>query len=193
MNANQIPERSLTREELNPEIERPVRVAGEPVGHWLEPNQNPDRVDHLFVAVRAGPIGLVEIALNTFSIRNLRRGFDPRIRLAVVSSPWSVLPPPGIFTSPGFDYDVIESTNAVTYREYERAELEDLFIEKIKRAIFVEGWGDLYLRAQPGIHQVHSRRKNTIVPVEALQRDGAIKFYFAGTSELLLMKYFGQK
>lgn len=193
MNAKPIQERSLTREELTSEIERPVRVAGKPAGHRLEPNRDPDRVDHLFVALRAGSIGLVEIALNTFSIRNLRRGFDPRVRLAVVSSEWSVLPAPGIFTSSGFDYDVIESANTVTYREYERTELENLFIDKTRRAIFVEGWGDLYLRAQPGIHQVHSRRKNTIVPVEKLKRDGAIRFYFQKNSELVLMKYFGQR
>lgn len=137
---------------------------------------------------------MIEIAINTHSIRNLRRGLDPRVRLAIVSSTWDALPSAGIFPGAGLNYTAIEAESNVVYREHERAALEELLIEKTKAAIFVEGWGDLYLRLQPGIHQVHSRRKSESVTT-GFERDGAVRFYFRqkATTELLLLKYFGQE
>ena len=80
--------------------------------------------------------------------------------------------------SAGFAYAAIEAANNVVYREYERVALEELFIEKADSALFVEGWGDFYLRSQPRIHQVHSRGKSTVVPANDPGRDGAVQFYF---------------
>lgn len=144
--------------------------------------------------MRAGNAGVIEIALNTYSLRNLRRGSDPRVRLAVVASTWDSLPAPGIFVSDGLDYATVEAENKITYREYERAALEALVIRKIDTALLVEGWGELYLRSHPGIHWVHSRRKNRAVPIDHRGRDGALRFYFKekAATELLLLKFFGQ-
>ncbi len=183
----------FTHAELPAEVGRSVRVAGEPIDYRIEPNKYADRIDHLFITLRAGTAGMIEIALNTYSIRNLRRGLDPRVRVAVLSSTWSALPAPGIFPSTGLSYGKIGSEKGVIYREYERSALEELLIAKIRAAIFVEGWGDLYVRSRPGIHQVHSRSKNTAVSNEP-DHDGAVRFYFQekSASELLLLKYFGQ-
>ena len=121
-------------------------------------------------------------------------GFDPRMRLAIVSSTWSELPPSGVFPVPGLNYAQLESAQPVVYRETERPALEKLLAAKARRAVFVEGWGALYLRDQPGIHQVHSRRASSSVPTDHVGRDGAIRFYFAEnrTAEMLLFKYAGQ-
>lgn len=187
------PNQPFTHAELSGEAGRSVRVAGERIGYRIEPNENVDRIDHLFVTLHAGAAGVIEMALNTYSLRNLRRGLDPRVRLAVVSSTWSALPEAGIFPSTGLAYATIEAENSVVYHGFERAALEELLIEKIKSAVFVEGWGDLYLRLQPGIHQVHSRGKSAVAPNDS-GRDGAVRFYFeqGAATELILLKYFGQ-
>lgn len=188
------PGRSLARDKMRAEVGRAVRVSGHPVGHRQEPNRDPNRVDHLFISLRAGSVGLVEIALNTYSLRNFRRGLDPRVRVGVVSSTWNVLPLAGVFASNGFDYEAVESGNEVVYQEYEREALEEFFIAKARGSVCVEGWGDLYLRSHPGVHQVHSRRKNAVSPGDQQNRDGAVRFYFPdNATELVLLKFFGQK
>ena len=117
-----------------------------------------------------------------------------RIRLAIVASTWSALPAAGIFPSDGLPYAAVEAENKVTYREYERVALEALLIRKIDTAVLVEGWGELYLRSHPGIHQVHYRRKTGAPPAGERNRDGAVRFYFREQSatELLLLKFLGQ-
>jgi hypothetical protein len=184
---------SLSREELSREVGKIVRVVGQPTGYRIEANRDADRIDHLSINVRAGSAGIIEVALNTFSLRNVRRGRDPRIRLAIVPSTWSVLPAAGIFASDGFAYDAVQAENKVTYREYERPALEAILIQKIDTALLVEGWGELFLRSHPGIHQVHYRRKTSALPGER-SRDGAVRFYFKErtATELLLLKFFGQ-
>lgn len=186
--------RSLSREELSARRGRMVHVAGAPIGYRIESNRDPERIDHLSITVRAGSAGVIEIALNTFSLRNVRRGRDPRIRLALIASTWSGLPASGIFASDGFDYAAVEGENKVTYREYERAALEAILIRKIDTALLVEGWGELFLRSHPGIHQVHYRRKISALPASQSNRHGAVRFYFKekAATELMLLKFFGQ-
>jgi hypothetical protein len=72
--------------------------------------------------------------------------------------------------------------------------LEQLLTEKITRAIFIEVWGELYVRTHVGIHQVHSMRASCSVPRDYIGRDGAIRFYFPenARTEVLLFKYCGQ-
>ncbi|MDQ2824143.1 MAG: hypothetical protein M3R29_01690 [Verrucomicrobiota bacterium] len=185
---------SLSREELRGGVGNIVHVVGQPIGYRIEANQNADRIDHLSISVRAGNADVIEIALNTFSLRNARRGRDPRIRLAIVVSTWGALPAAGIFPSDGLLYAAVEAENKVAYHEYERSALEALLIRKIDTALLVEGWGELYLRSHPGIHQVHYRRKTSALPEGEHSRDGAVRFYFEekGTTELLLLKFFGQ-
>jgi hypothetical protein len=98
-----------------------------------------------------------------------------------------------LLTGAGLDYRTIEAATPVNYLEYERPALEALLMEKTGRAIFIEAWGELYVRNHLGIHQVHSQRASFSVPKEYLGRDGAIRFYFQDASaEMLLFKYCGQ-
>jgi hypothetical protein len=94
----------------------------------------------------------------------------------------------------GLDYQEIEAATSVPYTEYERPALETLLAEKTGRALFIEAWGEFYIRTHLGIHQVHSRRASCSVLRDYIGRDGAIRFYFAGDAqtELLLFKYCGQ-
>jgi hypothetical protein len=171
-----------------------VRVAGPPTGYTIERKADARRIDHLIIQVRAGGFGLLEIALNTYSLRSLNVGSDPRLRVAIVSSHWSALPPAGVSRSGGLNYSTLEVKNRIVYRELARPTLESLVIEKLNRSLLIEGWGEFYLRVHSGIHQVHSRRASCAVPADYLERDGAIRFYFKqnGLAELLLFKFCGQ-
>lgn len=171
-----------------------ARVAGTPIGYTIEQNADAQRIDHLSILVRAGGFGTVEIALNTFSLRSFNAGFDGRVRVAVVSSNWSALPPAGVSRSGGLDYSTLEANNRIVYRELERPVLESLLVEKLDRALLFEGWGEFYKRVHPGIHQVHSRRASCTVSADYRERDGAIRFYFEkhAVAELLLFKFCGQ-
>lgn len=136
----------------------------------------------------------LRIALSTHSRQNAAAGFDPRLRIGTVGSTWTELPPPGLLKSPGLDYHQIEAASAVTYVEYARPELEALLMDKARRAIFIEAWGELYVRTHSGIHQVHSMRASCSVLRDFVGRDGAIRFFFTedARAELLLFKYCGQ-
>jgi hypothetical protein len=137
---------------------------------------------------------LIRIALSTHSRRNAAAGFDPRMRIGIVASVWKTPSSPGLLESPSLDYHQIEAASGVTYVEYARPELEALLTDKARRTIFIEAWGELYVRTHLGIHQVHSMRASCSVLRNFVGRDGAIRFYFAenAQSELLLFKYCGQ-
>lgn len=170
-----------------------VAVAGELVAWTVESGRDPGKIDHFWLTLRAGRFGLVRISINTFSTRHAADGFDPRMRLGLVGSKWSRLPEPGVIPSAGLNYATFEREEAILFREIERAALEELLAGKAARAIFVEGWGALYLRNHLGIHQVHSRRASCSVPTDLVGRDGALRFYYRESfTELFLFKYCGQ-
>ena len=115
------------------------------------------------------------------------------MHLGTITSPWTELPEAGLLASPGLDYRVIEAATPVTYVEYERPRLEAFLVEKTGRALFIEAWGELYVRSHLGLHQVHSRRASCSVLSNYFGRDGAIRFYFPdNTALMLLFKYCGQ-
>lgn len=171
-----------------------VLVAGEPIAFAAEQDGDPRNIDHFFITIRAGRFGSLRISISTASRKHALAGFDPRMRLAILTSTWSELPPSGVFPVPGLNYAQFESAHPVVYREMERPALEMLLAAKAGRALLVEGWGALYLRDHPGIHQVHSRRASSSVPADHVGRDGALRFYFAEDrrAEMLLFKYAGQ-
>ena len=171
-----------------------VHVAGTPIAFAAETDRVPANIDHFWITIGMGTGEPIRIALNTHSRQNAAAGFDPRLRIGVVASTWTELPPPGLLKSPGLDYRQIEAASAVTYVEYARPELEALLMDKARRAIFIEAWGELYVRTHLGIHQVHSMRASCSVLRDFVGRDGAIRFYFVedARSELLLFKYCGQ-
>ena len=175
--------------------DRYVVVAGEIASAVVEQEEDERKVDHVWITVRAGEFGRVDISLSTASRQSRALGFDPRVRVAVIRSTWSELPPAGVkpITGP-LDYAALEAEQSIDYTPLERTAIERLLIDKSRRAIFVEGWGEFYVRAHIGIHQIHSRRASHAIPRDVIGKDGAIRFYFreANASEMLLFKFDGQ-
>jgi hypothetical protein len=170
-----------------------VHVAGTPIAFAAEIDPVPANIDHFWITVGLGGGEPIRIALSTHSRQNAAAGFDPRMRIAISASSWQELPPAGLVKSTGLDYAALEAAAPVTYREYERPALEVLLTEKTERAIFIEVWGELYIRTHIGIHQVHSMRASCSVLRDYIGRDGAIRFYLNDSrAELLLFKYCGQ-
>jgi hypothetical protein len=173
-----------------------AHVAGTPIAFAAEIDALPSNIDHFWVTILIGNHGSLRIALSTHSRQNAVAGFDPRIRVGLITSTWTDLPTPGIAASPGLDYSEIESKAkpAIIFNFYERPALEALLLEKCGRAIFIEAWGEFYFRKERGIHQVHSRRASCSVSKDEIGKDGAIRFYYGEntTSEMLLFKYCGQ-
>jgi hypothetical protein len=170
-----------------------VHVAGIPTAFAAELDPDPKNIDHFWITIGLGVGEPIRIALSTHSRQNAAAGFDPRIRLGIVASTWNELPPAALQRANGLDYLTLEAASPVTYTEYERPRLEVLLMEKVKRSVFIEAWGELYIRTHIGIHQVHSMRASCSVLRDLTGRDGAIRFYFPDSSaELLLFKYCGQ-
>ena len=171
-----------------------VHIAGTPIAFAAEIDRVPANIDHFWITIGIGTGEPIRIALSTHSRQNAAAGFDPRMRLGISASTWQELPVAGLVKSTCLDYHALEAASPVTYTEYERPALETLLTEKTKRAIFIEAWGELYIRTHLGIHQVHSMRASCSVPRDLIGRDGAIRFYFAedARAELLLFKYCGQ-
>ena len=171
-----------------------VHVAGRPIAFAAEIDRVPANIDHFWITIGTGTGEPIRIALSTHSRQNAAAGFDPRLRVSIIAASWQELPPAGLVKSTGLDYRQIEAANPVACVEYERPALERLLTEKTTRAIFIEAWGELYVRSHLGLHQVHSMRASCSVPRDYVGRDGAIRFYFAeqNRSELLLFKYCGQ-
>ena len=173
-----------------------MHVAGAPIAFAAETDVVASNIDHFWITIRIAEGEVLQIALSTRSRQNAAAGFDPRIRIGVISSGWNELPLPGIIISKGLDYRQIEAGvgSPITFVEYERPDAEALLMDKGSRATFIEAWGELYFRNQLGIHQVHSRRASCSVPQDHIGRDGAIRFYFEkdAPAEMLLFKFCGQ-
>jgi len=170
-----------------------MRGAGELVSFAKEVNRDPNKSDHFWITIRAGDFGPLQISISSYSLKNLANGFDPRMRVGVVSSPWSQLPVSGLFPAAKLDYAEFERVRPILYREMERSALEEYLTVKTRRAIFIEAWGAFYLRGKPGIHQIHSRRASCSVRTDYVGRDGAVRFYYRESlAEMILFKYWGQ-
>ena len=184
-----VPDRALALRD------RYVCVAGEVAAAVVEQEEDDRKIDHVWLTVRAGEFGRVDISLSTASRQSRALGFDPRVRVGIIRSTWRELPPAGVrpIDLP-LDYATIEREHVIEYTAHERPALERLLIEKARRAIFVEGWGEFYVRKHVGIHQIHSRRSSHAVPRDVVGQDGALRFYFphAKASEMLLFKFDGQ-
>lgn len=176
--------------------DRYVCVAGEISSAVIEEQEDERKIDHVWITVRAGEFGPVDISLSTASRQSRALGFDPRLRVGLVAGSWSELPHPGVrpITGP-LDYATLEAEHSIDYTPLERTAIERLLIDTAGRAIFVEAWGEFYIRAHIGVHQIHSRRASHAVPRDVIGRDGAIRFYFreGNASEMLLFKYDGQR
>lgn len=170
------------------------RVVGRPVSVLLEPAASPEKIDHVWVNLALDKPGPMRAVINTVSLRNQAAGFDDRVWLATVSSAFDVPPAPGIFAAEGLDYDEISEKHRLEFVAMNRAALELLFCEKLRLADLIEVWGELYERAGPGVHQIHSRRSSCAVAEDQRGRDGAFQCYDlkTRTAELFLLKFCGQ-
>ena len=171
-----------------------VTVAGEVASVAIETDDDPRKVDHVWIQVRAGEFGRVQISLSTASRQSRAAGFDPRVRVGVVQSTWTALPQAGVRIVPPLDYGLIEAAQPILYTPLERVAVEQLLIDKARRALSVEAWGEFYVRAHMGVHQIHSRRASFAVARDLVGQDGAVRFYFrdGNTTEMLLFKFDGQ-
>lgn len=92
------------------------------------------------------------------------------------------------------NYAAIEAAYQINFVPYDRRAFEELLLRKAAGACFVRGWGEFYVRARVGIHQVHCRHASFAHPIDHQGRDGALEFYFNEEKrlELLLFKFAGQ-
>ena len=178
---------------LRPRGAELVGLVGAPVRFAIERAIDHKRIDHVWLHLKAGDEGMFRVSLNTLSLKSFQSGFDPRVRVAIVSAQWIELPAFGIFPSKGLNYDDIPTTDS-GFCEHERAALEQLIGSMFGRALAVEAWGEVYLHGPRGIHQVHSRRASAVIRTDHVGRDGAVRFYYEEGMEtqLLLFKFFGQ-
>lgn len=171
-----------------------VSVAGKIVSVAVETDSDPRKIDHVWITVDAGEFRRLQISLSTMSRQSRAAGVDDRVRVGVISSHWSELPAAGIRLAPPLDYASFEASQPIAYVPHARSALEELLLGKARRAIFVEAWGEFYIRSHVGVHQVHCRRASVAVPRDVAGQDGAVRFYFAAqnASEMLLFKFAGQ-
>ena len=171
-----------------------ARVAGDVVRFDIENSQREENVDHVYVTIDAGLQAPVVLSLNTLSFRNRVAGHDPRIRLGTLRWRWTHLPPRGLYPLEFFDYDTVELIENVEYRVLERNAMEEYFALRCANCRRIEAWGVPYHRAQPGLHQIHSRRASASVASDLRGGDGAVRFYFDEDQrvELSLLKFAGQ-
>jgi hypothetical protein len=174
--------------------DRYVTVAGEIASVVIEEHREASKIDHVWITVRAGELGRVDISLSTSSRQNRAAGFDPRVRIAAIISTWTELPAAGVRLSDGLDYAQLEAAHAIDYQAHERHELEQLLVTKVQRAIYAEAQGEFYVRAHVGVHQIHSRRASLAVSRDVIGQDGALRLYYAqpNACEMLLFKFSGQ-
>ena len=190
--------RTAARSRVPPQLRRfhdeYVRVAGEIASVAIEREPDERKIDHVWVEVRAGEFGRLQISLSTCSRQSLAANFDPRVRIGVITSAWIELPSAGVHSATALDYAALEGAHRVEYLPYERKEVEQLLLERTDRALFVEAWGEFYVRARAGVHQIHSRRGSFAVPEDHVGRDGALQLYFRDphVREMFLFKFAGQ-
>lgn len=186
--------RALLFERIRTSPSKFVHVTGVPYAAEREIAANPADADHVLITLEAPPFGRLRAAVNTLSRINRDAGFDARVRVGIVKSTWTEKPTPGLVEEPGQDYAQIEKIMPIVYEPLESEVLVELLIERAKRAVRVEVWGDLYARDHLGVHQIHSRRASCAVLVDFKGRDGALKFYYAeeNAAELFLFKFCGQ-
>ena len=174
--------------------DRFVAVTGTIESVTPETNIDQRKIDHVWIEVRAGAHGLLQIAVNTHSSKSAEAGYDERVRLGIITSTWTELPAAGMRLVESLDYATIEATRPIDFFPYDRVVLEELLVRKAEAACFAQGWGDFYVRAHLGVHQIHSRRSSFAHHVDHQGKDGALELYFYKEQrrELLLLKFAGQ-
>jgi len=176
-----------------PKLERGdfCHITGTLIRVEIETSPDPLRIDHVWFYVDAGQPVL--LAVNTLSKLNRDAGFEARVNLGIIEERYETLPISGIELASGLDYRALDQTLKPAYHWMEREEMEMLLLEKGRASCLIECWGEVFIRKQFGLHQIHSRRASCAVEQDFIGRDGAIRFYYSDQrSELLLLKFCGQ-
>jgi len=186
--------RALLFERIRTSPPKFVHIRGVPYTVAVEESDDPLKIDHVWLTVEVPPFGRLRASINTLSRLNRDGGFDPRIRVGIIRSTYTEKPITGLEECPGLDYAVQEKKHNVAYEFYEQGPLTELLIAKLKVAIRVEIWGELYARDHLGIHQIHCRRASCAVTQDVKNRDGAFKLYYPqdNLTEAFLFKFCGQ-
>jgi hypothetical protein len=186
--------RTLLFEKIRTSPPRFVHVTGVPYAVEREKKEEPEKIDLIWLTVEAPPYGRLRVSLNTVSLQAIGRGLDGRLRVGIVNSTWTEKPAPGLVEDPGQDYGKIEAAFKVSYEPMESEALATMLLERAKRAIRAEIWGELHAKEFLGIRQIHCRRASDAVKDDLRNRDGALKLYYVdgNTAELFLFKFAGQ-
>jgi len=186
--------RALLFERIRTTPAKFVQVRGVPYAVAVEEASDPLKLDHVWLTLEVPPFGRLRAAINTLSRINRDAGFDSRIRVGIVRSTYTEKPATGLEECAGQDYAHIEATQKIVYEPCEREALTETLVTKLKAAIRVELWGELYARDHLGIHQIHCRRASCAVTQDCKNRDGALKLYYPADNlaELFLFKFCGQ-
>ena len=186
--------RTLLFEKIRTSPPKFVHVTGVPYAVEQKACDDPTALDHVWLTIEAPPFGRLRASVNTTSRASRSVGVDPRVRVGFVKSNWTEKPAPGLSEDRGQDYAKIEAAFKVTYEEMDQEALAAFLIERAKRAVRVEVWGDLYAQEHLGIRQIHCRRASSAVSTDLRNHDGALKLYYAeeSSAELLLFKFAGQ-
>ena len=170
-----------------------VRAIGTPRHVQIEPEREQSRVDHVWMMMDSPPTGRLIVSINTLSIFNRNAGYDPRVRLAILTTRDNELPEPLLEEHAPLDYTIIEAMNDVHFVAMDHDPLEELLLLKCSAAVRAEVWGELYIHEHLGIHQIHSRRGSCAVSRDIIGRDGGLRLYYRdGVAELLMFKFCGQ-
>lgn len=172
-----------------------LHTVGDDLRATVEIHADPLRIDHVWITMDVGRPERLTVSINTFSRRNFDAGFDSRLQVGVRKEQWVTLPGRGVREHPGFNYADEERVSNFFYEHYTREALEEFLLLTAEQAILMEAWGTPYYRRkrQPGLHQIHSRRSSCAVSEDIMNRDGALRFYFADhTSVLCFFKFCGQ-
>jgi hypothetical protein len=171
-----------------------VHVTGVPYAVEREVAEDPQNSDHVWLTIEVPPFGRIRASVNTMSRLSREAGHDPRMRVGIVKTTYDEKPGPGLNEDRGQDYRKIEAAFPVTYEPYEPEALAELLVERGKKAVRVEVFGDLFATEHLGVRQIHCRRASSAVPQDIRNRDGALKLYYAedNASELFLFKFDGQ-
>lgn len=187
--------RALLFERIRTTPAKFVHVRGVPYVVAVDTSTDPADQDEISLTLEVPPFGRLRASINTSSRASREAGFDPRIIIAILRSTYTEKPATGLEECAGQDYATIEATRQIIYEPFEREELNELLVKKLKAAIRVELWGELYAKDQLGVHQIHSRRPSSAVSTGYKNRDGALQLYYPADnlSELILFKFAGQK
>jgi len=186
--------RALLFERIRTTPAKFVHIRGVPYTVAVEESSDPLKLDHVWLTLEVPPFGRLRAAINTLSRVNRDAGFDSKIRVGIVLSPYTEKPATGLEECAGQDYALIEATQKIVYKPFEREVLTEMLVDRLKTAVRVELWGELYARDHLGIHQIHCRRASCAVKADLKNRDGALKLYYPenNLSELFLFKFCGQ-